>query len=282
MHPLLDTHQHLLYRGKLSYPWSDDLPPLAGQDFTVDDYALLTENKNVAASIFMEVDAEDYKFEANFISKLVNDPKNNTRGLIASCRPEGPAVEFEDWMDECSELPVVGFRRILHEAPNELSETTQFRNNIRYLSSIGKPFDLCVRADQLNIGNDLARACPNTEFVLDHCGVPDIANGEFEVWKTGIAAIAQNENLNCKVSGVLAYCADGEATLEAIKPYVLHIIDSFGPSRLLWGSDWPVVNLRSTLPDWIEIFRALISDLSPDEQEAICFINAKRVYSLEL
>lgn len=281
MDHLIDTHQHLLYRNRLTYAWSDPLPALAGQDFTVADYKQLTAGHDVAASIFMEVDAGDYHGETRFISTLASDPASRIAGIISSCRPEND-VGFDAWLEECSDMAVVGFRRILHEVPDDMSRSETFRQNVRKMGRNGKVFDMVYRADQLDIAFDFAAACDGMTLVLDHCGVPDIAGGEIDNWKKAITRLAGLTHVNAKLSGVLAYCAPGTASLETISPYVDHVMNSFGPDRLVWGSDWPVVNLTSALPDWIVTFRELIAGLSSDEQAAICNGNAQRIYSVTI
>ena len=281
MIPLLDTHQHLLFRDRFGYSWSDDLPPLAGRDFTPADYASLTAGRGVAGAIFMEVDADDYHGEARYVSALVDDPSNRLLGVVASCRPEQDDT-FAPWLEELADMPVVGLRRILHEVPDDVSQSPVFRANLSRLSRHDLIFDMVFRADQLPLAADLARACPDTQLVLDHCGVPDIAGGVMDPWRAGITEVASFKNVVCKLSGVLAYCAADNADRDAIRPYVEHCIEQFGAERCMWGSDWPVVNLMSTLPDWIDTFRSLISDLSNDEQAAICHGNAQRVYGVSL
>ena len=281
MIPLLDTHQHLMFRDRFNYFWSDSLPPLAGRDFTLADYADLTKGRGIAGSIFMEVDADDYRGEARHVSALADDPANGLQGVIASCRPESDG-EFTPWLEELADLPVVGLRRILHEVPDDVSQSPVFRANLARLSEHNLTFDMVFRADQLPLAAALARACPDTQFVLDHCGVPDIAGGGLDPWRAGIAQVANLDNVVCKLSGVLAYCAPDNANHDAIQPYISHCIEQFGAERCMWGSDWPVVNLTSALPDWIKAFRSLISDLSGDEQRAICHGTARRVYGVSL
>ncbi|MDD9908783.1 MAG: amidohydrolase family protein [Ahrensia sp.] len=279
---LIDTHQHLLYRDALRYEWADDLPPLEKGDFGIADYQRLTAGKTVAGTIFMEVDAADYKAETRLISQLAQDSDNHILGIISSCRPESDDG-FEAWLDECASLPVVGYRRILHEVADDLSQSDTFRRNVRSIGHRERTFDMVFRADQLGIAYELAMACDNTRLILDHCGVPDIASdmarGEFRQWRDAISKLASLPHVNGKLSGILAYCPQGHANAETIRPYVQHMIDSFTPNRLVWGSDWPVVNLRSSLPDWIDIFRDLIGELSPAEQRAICSGNVQRIYA---
>jgi predicted TIM-barrel fold metal-dependent hydrolase len=276
---LIDTHQHLIYRDRLGYGWTSGIPPLATGDFTLADYAALTAGHGVAGSIFMEtgVDDADYKAEARFVAGLVGQA--GMLGQIASCRPEEEAG-FDDWLDECDSLHVRGFRRILHVMPDELSQTRTFRRNLARIGARGQAFDICVLARQLPIAVDLARACPDQPLVLDHCGVPDIAGSGFSDWAKGISAIAELPHVHVKLSGISAYCAPGTADLATLKPWVDHVLGAFGPDRMLWGGDWPVVNLGIGLPAWISQTRALLTSLSTSEQNQVAQATAKRVYRI--
>ena len=276
----IDTHQHLIWRDRLGYAWTKDIPALATGDFTPQDYDRLTSGLGIAGKIFMEagVDDADYQTEARFVCGLVG--RHGLLGQIASIRPETDAG-FDDWLDECRGLNVVGLRRILHVVPDEVSQTDTFRRNLRKIGAAGLPFDLNFLARQLApIGVPLLRACPDQTYVLDHCGVPDIAAGEFEVWAAGMTAIAKWPQVVCKLSGIATYCTPGTASVAVLKPYVDHVLAAFGPDRILWGSDWPVVNLGFPLPDWIAATRTLLADLTPDEQVAIAQGTARRVYQL--
>lgn len=273
----IDTHQHLLYRGHLTYAWTASHPALASGDFTLADYRALTAGRGVAGTLFMEVDASDYRAEARLIAGMVGT--SGLLGQIASCRPE-EEEGFEAWLEECAQLHVHGLRRILHEVPDDLSRSPVFRRNLRRIGAAGLSFDIVVLARQHAVAIELLRACPDQSFVLDHCGVPDVAGGSFAPWAASLRQLAAFPNLSVKLSGIAAYCAPGTATLATIRPYVDHVIDCFGPSRIVWGSDWPVVNLRASLPDWLTMSRALIADLSPDERAAIAHGNARRIYRL--
>ncbi len=275
----IDTHLHLIYREKLGYGWTSGIPALASGDFTLDDFAALTKGQGVNGALFMEagVDDADYQTEARFVAGLVG--KSGLLGQIASCRPEEDAG-FDQWLDECEGLHVHGLRRILHVMPDDVSQTPTFRRNLAKIGARGWAFDICMLARQLPLALDLARACPDQILVLDHCGVPDIAGGGFADWATGITSLAALPHVHVKLSGISAYCAPGTATLATLKPWVDHVLTAFGPDRVVWGSDWPVVNLGIGLPDWITLSRALLQDLSVPEQNQIAHGNAKRVYRL--
>lgn len=276
---LIDTHLHLIYRDKLKYGWTAGIPPLATGDFTLADYAALTAGHGIAGALFMEtgVDDDDYKAEARFVAGLVG--KHGIVGQIASCRPEEDDG-FDRWLDECANLRVHGFRRILHVMPDELSQTATFRRNLAKLGARGYTFDVCVLARQLPIAVDLAKACPDQILVLDHCGVPDIAGGGFADWAKGMDALAALPHVNVKLSGISAYCAPGTANQSTLQPWVDHLLAVFGPKRMVWGGDWPVVNLGIGLQNWIALTAALLSGATAADRDMIASGTAKRVYKV--
>ena len=281
MPSLLDTHQHLVYSEQVGYAWTAGIPALANQSFEVEEYARITAGKGVSGTLFMETGADDYQLETRLIARLAADPDNKIVGMIASCRPEDGSG-YDQWLEECADMPVVGYRRILHVVDDELSRGETFRANIRKLGSRNLTFDMCFRARQLPIATGLARSCENTRLILNHCGVPDIAGGELDPWKQDITELAKCSNVVCKISGVLAYCAVGTASKETIGPYIDHVIDAFGADRLVWGSNWPVVNMASGLEDWLEITHDILRRASTHEAEKIANGTASRIYSTSI
>ena len=280
---LLDTHQHLVYREKASYGWTKDIPSLAEGNFTLDDYKTLTEGLGIGGTLFMEtgVDDPDYQQETRFVKSLADNSDNGMIGLISSIRPESDEA-FETWLEETIEMGVVGYRRILHVMPDDTSQSDIFRKNVRKIGVSGKTFDICFLPGQLPIACELAKACENTKLILNHCGVPDIAGDGLDPWRQDIKALAQIPNVICKLSGLMAYCAPGTSSLETIEPYVDHVLNCFGPNRMVWGSDWPVVNLAKGLPEWIAVTRKILDKLSADEASSIAYGTAQIVYKVKI
>jgi predicted TIM-barrel fold metal-dependent hydrolase len=228
------------------------------------------------------VDDADYQTEARMVAGMVGTSVGGVAmlGQIAGVRPERDEG-FDAWLEEVRTLKAVGLRRILHVVPDEVSLTGTFRANLRKIGRAGLPFDLNFLSRQLvPIGVPLLQACPDQPFILDHCGVPDVAGGDWEVWKAGIDAVAAFENVVVKLSGITTYCAAGTASVRLIQPYVEHLLEAFGPHRMLWGGDWPVVNLGAGLPEWIRMTGELLSGLSAEERAAIGTGTAKRVYGV--
>ncbi|MEQ9636737.1 MAG: amidohydrolase [Devosia marina] len=274
MIPIIDTHLHLIYPDRFAYPWLSGAPAI-NRPWSIEDYLAEARPLGIEAALHMEVDVDegDIEAESRFVLEL-----DGIAGAIAGCRPEEP--DFERQLEGLAAVPGVrGLRRVLHQAPDTLSQTPHFAANVRRLAAHDLTFDLCVRHNQLPIGQTLVDSCPDVTFVLDHCGAQDITVGGFSPWREHITEIARRPNLNAKISGIIAY-AGKEWTLEAIRPYVEHVIDSFGWDRIVWGSDHPVVTLGGSLTDWVGATRKIIKDASPDEQAKLLNANAKRIYRL--
>ena len=279
--PIIDTHQHLIYPERYSYSWTADIPRLAGKPFRYDDYLMAIEGTGVRRTIFMESGADDpvWQEETRFVNTLAGTPGSLIGGIIANCRPEEERG-FEAYVESVLSPKLVGLRRILHTEPDELSQRTCFSSNLRLLEKFELTFDLCVLARQLPLATNLAAKCPGVQFVLDHCGVPDIASGEADLWRQHIKEISKLPNVACKISGVLAYCAPGRANMETVRPYVEHCLEQFGWDRTVWGSDGPVCTISSDLRTWVDATRQLIAIADESSQRRLLHDNAVRIYRL--
>ena len=114
---------------------------------------------------------------------------------------------------------------------------------------------------------ELIDFCPKVTFILDHCGVPNIKEGDFNVWKKSIAQLAQRDNLFCKISGIIAYGDTITWTLDDIKPYFEQVVNSFGFKRIIWGSDSPVCNLGGGIETWVAATYLMTQDWSNEEKK---------------
>jgi predicted TIM-barrel fold metal-dependent hydrolase len=269
---ITDTHQHLVYPEKFRYSWTDGIPQLKGRAFRYEDYLAAIAGTGISQAVFMETSPDDPQWleEARFACGL------NVAGVIAGCRPE--RADFETQVDRLRHRKFVGLRRILHVMPDELSQSERFVNNVRLLESYRLTFDLCFLARQLPLAIALAQKCPNVQLILDHCGVPDIAGNALDPWREQIRQLAKLPNVACKISGVIAYCQPGQATAAAVRPFVEHCLEQFGWDRVVWGSDWPVCLMTSTLADWVRISRELVAKENESNQRKLFSENAARIY----
>ncbi len=122
---------------------------------------------------------------------------------------------------------------------------------------------------------------PGLRVVLDHAGKPPIATGDFDIWASDLERLAQETSVSVKVSGLLTE-AGNRTTDEELRPYVEHIFRCFGPARLMWGSDWPVLNRATRYGDWLHQSAAWVRRYAPRHEEEIFARNAARIYQLEI
>lgn len=275
---LVDTHQHLWDLERFPYSWTEGIPVLH-RSFLIDDYLEASADAGIAKSVFVECDVDPPHLvdEARWVAGLAG-AHPTIAGMVASGRPESDG--FEAHLETLEELPLMrGLRRVLHTQPDELSRQSKFRENLRRLPAHGFTFDLCVLSRQLPVAIELVRSCPEVDFVLDHCGVPDVKGGEMDPWREDIRTLAGCGNVvACKVSGLVAY-ADPEAwTVDDLRPWFEHVIDCFGWDRVVWGGDWPVCTLSATLSEWVDATRRLTAGASDDERGLLFHRNAERIY----
>ena len=273
---IFDTHLHLVDRSRLIYPWLSGAPAL-DRDWDFDSYVATAARVGIDSVLHMEVDVaeSDIDAETAWIAELMARPGSPLRGAISAARPESDG--FEAWLDRVDRRVVRGVRRVLHVVPDAVSQDDRFRRNLRRLGKAGLPFDICMLQRQLPLALDLADACPDTVFVLDHCGVPDILSGAFDDWAAAIGRIAERPNVNAKISGISAY-GPPDWTLQTLQPYVRHLINAFGPRRIVWGSDSPVCTLQSSLTEWVAATHALLQDQTPQDRDLILKRNAERIW----
>jgi L-fuconolactonase len=178
---------------------------------------------------------------------------------------------------------VRGVRHILQEEPGfELRLRPELVAGVRRVGERGWTFDLCVKHAQLPACLELVRACPGTTFVLDHAGKPDIQDERFDPWRAHIAALSDRPNVVCKFSGLVTEADPESWTVDALRPYVRHLLGCFGPERLLYGSDWPVVKLAGGYGRWLDAALELLEVLPARERAAVLSENARRVYRLDV
>ncbi len=150
---------------------------------------------------------------------------------------------------------------------------------LRAMVACGLVFDALVKAAHLPHILTLAQAHPDLQIVIDHAAKPNIAGGGWQPWADRMAAIATQTNAVCKLSGLLTEAAPG-CEASAVRPWADHVLETFGPDRVLWGSDWPVLELNGHYAQWVQLTRQIIQTLSATQQESVMGGNARRIYRL--
>jgi len=279
--PIVDTHQHLWDLDRFRLPWVAGAPKL-NRSFLPRDYAEATRGLNVVKTVYMEVDVDPAQQvqEAEYVIELCRREDNPTAAAVISGRPASP--EFKGYITRFKGSPYVkGVRQVLHGGtPAGYCLQPEFVQGIRLLGELGMSFDLCMRAPELPDGAKLVDACPDTRFILDHCGNASVQAADRSQWERDLAALARRKNVICKISGIVASAKPGEWKAADLEPIVKHCLREFGPDRVVFGGDWPVCTLAATFREWVEALKWIVRDESPEAQRKLFHDNAVRFYGL--
>lgn len=285
MIPVIDTHQHLWDIKKFQLPW---LPAegILARSYSLADYKTHTAGLGIANTVYMEVDVDPKQQleEAEFVNGLCLDASSGMKGAVVSGRPA--SADFSTYVEKIAKLPGIrGVRQVLHvpTTPPGFCLSDDFVRGIRLLGTKNLSYDLCVKHGELGNVAVLLDACPDTHFVLDHCGNPDLKDKDHSSWKRGLEAVAKRKNVVCKVSGFLASAPGrGQWTMEQITPIINHTLDSFGPNRVMFAGDWPVVLLGASYAEWLTAVRQVVSTRPESDQRKLFHDNAVTHYRLKL
>jgi len=176
-----------------------------------------------------------------------------------------------------------GVRHVLQDEPDDdymLRE--DFNAGVGRLRELGLAYDILIYERHLPQTLRFADRHPQQVFVLDHVAKPRIREGILSPWRDRIAELALRPNVYCKVSGMVTEADPRQWTEGDLRPYFDAVLEAFGPRRLMFGSDWPVVTLGATYARWVEVVRRFTAELSADERAWIEWRTAAEAYGLDL
>jgi len=260
----------------LPYSWLKK-NELLNQRYGVKEYQAATQDAHIGKMVFVEcgTDAGNNLKEVDWVVKqLAKDPRIS--GIVAkSDLSQEHSLEAE-WEILQENKWVKGVRS---GANTERLMDTQYVQRLQKLPKYDLSFDLHINSSAFEAAEKAIRTCNHTQFILNHVGIPDIKGGEWEPWHQGMIRLAKLPNLVCKISGVITRA--GEAwTADIIKPYIFHVIESFGFERIIYGGDWPVVLRAGSYQSWVSAFEQLTQEFSQDELTQLYHLNAEQIYQL--
>jgi L-fuconolactonase len=279
---LIDAHQHYWRLARGDYGWlTPRLGPLY-RDFEPEDLADQLTHGDVASTVLVQAAATEAE----------------TRYLIGLAKKHPSIAGIVGWVDfEASDV-ASRIARLVGEAAGVLKgfrPMIQDINDSRWLAreSLDPAFDALVVADltfdalvtprHLELLRHRLNKHPKLRAVLDHAGKPDIAGGvqgrPFETWALQLEHLARETSICCKISGLLTEAAPG-ADGGVLDPFVAHIFACFGPERVFWGSDWPVLTLCASYAEWLEMAMTLVCRHEPGAEQAVFENNARQFYRL--
>ena len=280
---IIDTHQHLWDRTRFDLPWLKDAKEPLSKDHTPEVYAQETAGLGISATIYMEVDVrhDQREAEAKYVYGLCDDPKNPMAGAVVGGDPA--QGDFKAYLDRIASPHLKGVRQVLHGGlAKGYCLKPEFVVGVQELGKRGLRYDLCLRSDELADGAALAKKSPETRFVLDHCGNAPVTGtaAQLETWRRGLEQVAACPNTIVKISGIIAGTKPGVSFVEQLMPCIHRTLDTFGPDRVIFASDWPVCTLRASLKEWVATLQTLVAARPDTEQRKLFYDNAVRFYEL--
>ena len=277
----IDSHQHFWQLSRGDYHWlTPELGPVY-RDFTPQDLRPLLVDANVGKTIVVQ--AAPTVAETQYLLTLA-ESTDFIAGVIGWVDMEAPDVSAT--LQRLADNPYLkGIRPMIQDiADPEWMLKPELARAFQQLIDHGLCFDALVLPVHLPHLLTLLERYPELNTVVDHGAKPAIAGTDNRKagaaqWADNIAAIAQHSRACCKLSGLLTEADEG-AGLTELQPYMQHLLDSFGPARLMWGSDWPVLTMADSYRSWLSMTRRFLSDLGEADRALIMGANAACFYQL--
>ncbi|KQY52447.1 amidohydrolase family protein [Lysobacter sp. Root494] len=277
----IDAHQHFWRYDAGAYPWMSAGMGVLRRNWMPQDLRPLLDAQGIDGCI--AVQARTDEAETDFLLELTrsHDWVAAVIGWV-DLRAEDLDARLERW---AASPALAGFRHLLQDDP-DVSATladTHFNLGVKRLQAQGHVYEVLVRgATQLAETRDFCARHDRHWLVLDHLGKPAIGGNEDAEWRNALTSLAAMPHVLCKVSGLVTEVASQSIDEAEVRRYLDVALELFGPSRLLFGSDWPVCLLRASYSGVCRIIEDWTAALSPDEQSLVWGGNAVRCYGLRL
>jgi L-fuconolactonase len=273
---MIDAHVHFWKYNPIKDAWITDEMGLLQRDFFPQDLQPVLHENGVTGIIAVQADQSEN--ETDFLLQLA-DKNPFIKGIVGWVDLQNK--NLEDKLLHWSEYPVVkGFRHIVQAESDGFLRKEAFVNGIRLLKNFDFTYDILIYPNQLREAIQFVNKFLNQKFILDHCAKPCIRDQKINEWKIEIKEIAKNENVYCKVSGLVTEAKWNEWKTEDLYPYLDVVFESFGTDRILFGSDWPVMLLSSTYNKWKNLLEKYMLQFSDEEKQKVFDTNAIKFYNL--
>lgn len=276
---IVDAHQHFWQISRGVNTWIDDSISGIRRDYLPEHLAPYLNHLGIDKTILVQ--ASETVEENQFMADMT-DQCDFIGGIVA-------------WLDLSSDMAVdelhqlasnpifKGVRPVLQGIEdNDWILQENVITALQELPKLGLRFDALVQTRHLNAITKVASRIPELAIVVDHAAKPAIMGSAQPdaAWFDGMSKLAQNQQVYCKFSGLVTEHGEGW-TVNALRPVFEHLLDVFTPERLMWGSDWPVLELDGSYIQWFNCVNILISELTPTEQSQILGGSAATFYGLD-
>ena len=276
-HPVIDSHHHLWHYSPAEYGWIDDTMAVLRRDFSPSD--LVAEMANAKVDGAIAVQARQTIEETHWLLKLAEGCPQ-IRGVVGWAPIASPT--FEASLPQLASQPkLVGLRHVVQAEPAGFLDAPDFNRGLRALTHTNLIYDILIFERQLEESTRFVDRHPQQSFVIDHIAKPKIATAELEPWRTQLRELSKRPNVSCKISGMVTEDSWSTWSIKSLRPYLDTVVESFGPDRLLVGSDWPVCLVATSYTRWWQTLRDYFANFNVEDRTNIFAANALRIYGLK-
>lgn len=277
---ILDTHQHFWKANRGDYHWMTPDVPVLARDYLPGH--LRPELRKAGVSQTILVQAAQTVAETDFLLKIAEET-DFVAGVIGwlDLEDENFAAVLEQKQTRHPKL--IGVRPMLQDLPDDRWITrTEVIKNLTYLASRKIVFEFLTYTRHLPFVLQVLEQVPGLHAVVDHISKPEIKTGKLEPWKDLMSRVARHENVFCKLSGMVTEADHNGWRPDHLRPYIEHVLDSFGEDRVMFGSDWPVCLLAASYAEVINALRTVVADrLSPNGLTKLFSNNGRGFYGIQ-
>ena len=247
------------------------------RDYLLDDLETVTVEAGVAGTIVVEtertIEETEWLCGVAATSDLI-------QGVVGWAPLTSPTILSE--LDTLAALPKMrAMRHPIHDEPDDqFILRDDFNRGISALKEYDLRYDILVFEKHLPQTIEFVDRHPNQVFILDHIAKPRIRDRVLSPWEENIRHLAKRPNVYCKISGMVTEDNWKTWSYDSLYPYIETVIDAFTPQRLMFGSDWPVVNLACSYVGWLSKVLTVIGQLSTTERQRILGGTAVEAYDL--
>jgi len=279
----IDSHHHLWDLTLTPQPWIQGKNmSVINKSFSIQDLETTIANTGISKTVLVQT-VPNY-LETPLLLKLASQA-SPICGVVGWMKvdEEDALSHLDEFLSNEHSRHLVGIRDMAQDLPdaNYLVKPTSIKN-IRALGEKNLTFDILIKPPQLSAARELIRSAPNTRFIIDHGAKPLIKSKTIEPWKEFMGEIGEYDNVVCKISGLITEADWEKWVAKDIEPYFEVLLKSFGPEKLMFGSDWPVSLLAGTYIDVVRLAEELTSLMSSDELEMFWAKNACYWYKLKI
>ena len=275
----IDAHHHVWSLDRGDYGWLQPTPALAPiyRDFSLADLQPLLATAQIEATVLVQ--AAPTLAETRFLLDVARGSEGLVRGVVGWA--DLSAADAVATLESLANEPLLkSIRPMLQDLPDaDWINRPEVQPALAALPELGLRFDALVKPRELKALLRALERHPDLAVVIDHCGKPGIAGGGWQPWAEDLGALARHTRAHCKLSGMVTEAGRGW-TVDMLRRYVAQVLECFGPQRVLWGSDWPVLTLAASYSEWSRATDALLAELSATDAAAIRGGNARRFYAL--